>query len=54
MRLTRKNAAGNIVIDHTKFPEYSPETIWTESGSFEPIREVIQKLFEYEEKFENV
>lgn len=53
-RLTRTTKAGKIVINEEAFPEYDPVTIYTETSCFDPITAVIEKLYEYEERFENV
>ena len=49
MRLTRKTAAGRIVINEAAFPQYAPEAIWNETSYFEPAVAVVEKLYNYEE-----
>lgn len=49
MRLTRKTAAGRIVINEAAFPQYAPEAIWNETSYFEPAIAVVEKLYNYEE-----
>ena len=49
-RLTRKTNSGKIVLNHDTFPEYAEETLLREVSAFPPFSQVLERLYEYEDK----